>query len=93
MSENWKSQVNLVSNQQVLAIVTAWNHRLAARFVSTIFFVGQLMEALEAIGADIRLSEPPHENRCRYAPGKAQHPQGASAEKWQGTFSTQSDDI
>src|SRR4029077_8828279 len=92
MSENWKSQVNLVSNQQVLAIVTAWNHRLAARFVSTIFFVGQLMEALEAIGADIRLSEPPHENRCRYAPGKAQHPQGASAEKWQGTFSTQSDD-
>ena len=80
MSENRRSQVNLVSNQQVLAIVTAWNHRLAARFVLTVFFAGNSWKDLKATGADIGSSEPPYEIAAAM-PWKAQHPQASSAEE------------
>src|SRR4029077_10290320 len=85
MSENRGSQVNLVSNQQVLAIVTAWNHRLAARFVLTIFFAGNSWKDLKAARAAVRGSLPPR-------PGKPSIRRRHPPKRWQGAFSTHSDD-
>ena len=86
------SQVNLVSNQHVLAIVTASNHRLAARFVSTIFFAGQIMERLESHRSGHSLIRAAARESLPVCPGKPSIRRSHPLKKWQGTSSTQSDD-